>query len=166
MDTLLDRLSSGQIVAVISILSGAIVALAMIVSITKYQLQLLADDTALKREKQQADLALRGKLIERREATGEKVSVEELLALGVSDSEPDSLDAKLAKQFGFLYTAAEQIEPTLRQALATDPARKKMILDVMEELMAYEASHEAILAAVRPLCVAPRVKTPSPEPVA
>ena len=59
MDALLERLSSGQIVAVISIITGGIVALAMIVAISKYQFQSLADDSALQHEKQQADLALR-----------------------------------------------------------------------------------------------------------
>ena len=57
MDTLLERLSSGQIVAVVSILVGGIVAIVMIVSITKYQFQLLADETALSREKQNAEVA-------------------------------------------------------------------------------------------------------------
>ncbi|MCI0699972.1 MAG: hypothetical protein L0241_02680 [Planctomycetia bacterium] len=163
MEALLDRLSPGQIVAVISILAGAIVGLAMIVAITKYQMQLLADDTSLKREKQQADLTLRGKLIERREASGDKASVEELLALGIGDSEPDNLDAQLAKRFGLLGTAAHEIEQTLARAMATDPPRKKMILEVMDELLAYEAAPEAILAAVRPLCSAkPKEKTPEP----
>ncbi len=152
MEALLDRLSSGQIVAVISILSGAVVAISMIWAISKYQLQYLTEDTALRRERQKADLALREALVERRLAAGEKVSVEELLALGVSDPDGESIDAQLAKRFGALDTSADTIEQALRQAMATDPARKKLIVEVMDELLEWEAAPDAILAAVRPLC--------------
>ena len=89
MDALLDKLSSGQIIALVSILVGGVVALAMIVAISKYQFQALADETALKREKQQAEMSVRERLVERREADGERVSAAELLALGTSRGEPD-----------------------------------------------------------------------------
>ena len=150
MDTLLERLSPGQIVAVISILVGGIVALAMIVAITKYQFQLLADDTALKREKHQAELSLKQKMIERGAAGAS--SLDHLLATDMIPTPPIELDAELAKRFGYLTADAETIEDTLRQVLASDPARKKAIASVFDELYGSDASHEAILAAVRPLC--------------
>jgi hypothetical protein len=152
MDALLERLSSGQIVAVISIVVGGIVALAMIVAISKYQFQSLADDTALRQEKQQADLALRDKLIERREASGDKAGIEELLALGISPPATDKADTELAKRFGMLDASAGEIERTLMVALAVDAERKKMIVAVMDELLECGAESDAILAAVRPLC--------------
>jgi cell division protein FtsL len=166
MDALLERLSSGQIVAVISIVTGGIVALAMIVAIAKYQFQSLADDTALRHEKQQADLALRDRLLERREASGDKASVEELLALGMTAPAPDTVNTDLAKRFGMLDSSADEIERTLSRALAADPAQKKMILGVMDELLEYGADSSVILAAVRPLCATPVKAKPEPAAVA
>jgi hypothetical protein len=166
MDALIDKLSSGQIVAVISIVSGAAFALAMIVAVSKYQFQALADDTALKREKQQSDLALREKLIARREATGDKASVEQLLALGAAEPQPDDLDVRLATRFGMLDAEAAEIERTLNRAMAADAARKKMIVEVMEELIAYDAAPEVVLAAIRPLCGMTKGKPAAAEPVA
>ena len=64
MDALLERLSSGQIVAVISLITGGIVALAMLVSLTKYQFHSLAEDTTLRHEKHQPHLTLPDKLID------------------------------------------------------------------------------------------------------
>jgi hypothetical protein len=153
MDTLLERLSSGQIVAVISILSGSIVGLAMIVAITKYQFQSLADDTALRNEKQHADLSLRDKLIERREAAGEKISAGEILSLGAAPLvEGASVDTEMAKRFGLLDADSSEIEQALTRALTADAERKKMIVAVMDELYENGAESNAILAAVRPLC--------------
>jgi hypothetical protein len=152
MEALLDRLSSGQIVAVISILVGGIVAVSLIWAVTKYQLQALTEESALQRERQKADLALREHLVASRVGSGEKVPLEELLALGMSDPGPESIDAQLAKRFGVLDTDATTIEQTLRQAMASGPARKKLIIDVMDGLIASDASPEAVLAAVRPLC--------------
>jgi cell division protein FtsL len=164
VDTLLERLSPGQIVAVISILVGCIVALAMIVAITKYQFQLLADDTALKREKQQVELSLKQKMIERGAAGAS--SLDHLLATDMIPAPAVEVDAELAKLFGYLSADAETIEMTLRQALATAPERKRMIRDVVDELMGNEASPEAILAAVRPLCAPVRVAKESACPTA
>jgi hypothetical protein len=154
MDALLEKLNAGQIIALVSILVGGIVAVTMIVAITKYSFQALADETALKREKQQADMALRAKLIQAREASGDKASVAELLALGSSRPEPDELNAELAKRFGQLDADAGDIERALQRALATDAEHKRMIVAVMDDLLENGASYEAILAAVRPLCAA------------
>ena len=154
MDALLERLSSGQIVAVISIITGGIVALAMIIAISKYQFQSLADETALRQERQQADLALRERLIEKREASGERASIAELLSLGASVTSPqlEKLDAELAKRFGRLDASAGDIGRTLEMALATDATRKKSIMAMMDQLLFLGSDSEAILAAVRPLC--------------
>ena len=154
MDALLERLSPGQIVAVISIFVGGIVALAMVIAITRYQFQSLADETTLKQEKQQADLVLRDKLIERREAEGAKATIGELLALGTHSAENGTTDTELAKRFGMLDAGADEIEETLKLVLAADGERKKMIASVMEELLEAGAESDAILAAVRPLCTA------------
>jgi hypothetical protein len=163
MDALLERLSPGQIVAVISIVVGGVVALAMIIAITRYQFQSLADDTALRQEKQQADLALRAKLIERREATGDKATIGELLALGTATADNGKADVDLARRFGMLDASAEHIERTLSLALAVDPERKRMIVSVMDDLIESGAEAGTILAAVRPMCshsTPTRVKSP------
>jgi hypothetical protein len=154
MEALLDRLSSGQIVAVISIIAGAIVAITMICAISKYQIQYLTEDTALRRERQKADIALREMLVERRTAAGEKIDPEELHALAPSEPETgaENLDTELAKRFGALDASADAIEQALRRALATDPARKKVLIGVMDGLIENGAPASAILATVRPLC--------------
>ena len=153
MDTLLERLSSGQIVAVVSILVGGIVAVVMIVAITKYQFQLLSDETALNREKQQAELALKQRMIERG-AVGKPgtPSLEALLATDMMPMPAAELDAELAKRFGYLDADSGHIEETLRRALALSPERKRAVRDVIDELTSNDAPHGAILAAVSALC--------------
>lgn len=161
MEPLLERLSSGQIVAVISVVCGSVVALAMVVAIAKYQLQWLSDDTALRKEKQEAELVLKQKLVER------GAGLEELLApegglLGAGDEETVRLNAELAKRFGSLDIEGDArgsgLEEALTRAMAVDNARKASIIRVMDELLGIEAPHHSILAAVRPLC-APGAKS-------
>jgi hypothetical protein len=153
VETLLERLSSGQIVAVISILVGGIVALAMIFAITKYQFQALADETALNREKQQAQITLKQKMIERGANGATAASdLDSLLALDVPPETASVLDAELATRFGYLEADADRIERTLRRALAADPERKRAIRSVIDELVSNDAPHDAILAAVGALC--------------
>lgn len=155
MEALLDRLNSGQIVAVISILTGGIVAVSMIWAIAKYQLQALTEDTALRRERQKADLALREMLVERRTAAGEKLDPDELHALAPTEpAGAENLDAELAKRFGKLDATPETIGQALSRAMAASAANKKQIVVVMDELLEHEATPDAILAAVRPLCAA------------
>ncbi|HEV3439498.1 MAG TPA: hypothetical protein VG122_19190 [Gemmata sp.] len=153
MDTLLERLSSSQIVAVISIVVGGIVAVVMIFSLTKYQLQSLADDTTLKREKQQAELALRTKMLEHGKTSG--ASPDALLALDATPPDLDGQNAELAKRFGMLEISPDEIERTLARAMALDASRKQTIINVIDELLECEADHEPILAAVRGLCSSP-----------
>jgi hypothetical protein len=57
----------------------------MIIAIVKYQLQALADDTALKREHQQAELALRERILERCGTSEE--ALQKILALGLISRE-------------------------------------------------------------------------------
>lgn len=153
MDALLERLSPGQIVAVISILVGGVVALAMILAISKYQFQLLADDTALKREKQQAEAAMRQKMIERGAVgTSGTPSLDAILATDMMPTPTADLDAQLAKRFGYLDADSSRIEETLRRAMVLSPERKRALRDVIDELMENDAPHEAILAAARAMC--------------
>jgi len=159
MELLLERLSPGQIVAVISIVCGSVVALTMVVAIAKYQLQWLSDDTALRKEKQQAELALKEKLLERGVPVG-GASLDSLLApeagMFEADDETVRLNAELAKRFGSLDIEDDArgsgLEEALTRALAADNARKASIIKVMDELLGIEAPHNSILAAVRPLC--------------
>ncbi|MBN9122157.1 MAG: hypothetical protein J0I06_23960 [Planctomycetes bacterium] len=152
MEAIFERLSSGQIVAVLSILAGVIVAIAIILAISKYKLQSLAEDTALRRERQKADLALRELLVERRTAAGEKLDPDELLAIVASEPEADDVNAELAKRFGRLETDAAAIEDALLRVMAAGSVNKKLVLGVMDELLESGAQPEVILAAVRPLC--------------
>ncbi|MBA4064975.1 MAG: hypothetical protein C0501_14940 [Isosphaera sp.] len=155
MDYLLDRLAPSHIVAVISVVCGCTVALAMIVAITKYQFQSLADDTTLRREKQQAELELKQKLAARGVASP---SLDTLLKPdGPAVEEDDGtvlMNAELAKRFGALDLPADEIEDALRRAMAADATRKAAIIEIMDTLVD-EVKPAAILAAVRPLCGGP-----------
>jgi hypothetical protein len=152
MDGLIEKMSSAQILAAIAILVGGLVALTMILSITRYQLRSLEDDTALKREQQQGELALRNRLVEQGVVKDEK-SLDALLT--ATHPVPDELDTGLATRFGMLSLDAEEIESTLQLAMTADPTRKQAIISVMDELLEYAAEPEAILAAIRPLCPSP-----------
>jgi hypothetical protein len=161
MELLLERLSPGQIVAVISVVCGCVVGLAMIVAITKYQFQALADHTALKREKLQANIAYRKEVLER--GGTPPTSLDDLLtpddteeAAEEEEEEYDydeaQLDAELAKRFGMLDLSESDIEAALTRAMVVESDRKSAIIEVMDELLENGATHAAILAAVRPLC--------------
>jgi hypothetical protein len=153
VDYLFDRLAPSHIVAVISVVCGCVVALAMIFAISKYQFQALADDTALRREKQNAEMAVRQKV------AGSGADLNALLTPdgGPRDEETERLDAALAKRFGALGLDGAETEAALRRAMATDPARKATIVEVMDELSDPDnpIAPAAILAAVRPLCGGP-----------
>jgi hypothetical protein len=169
MTALLERLSAGELIEILSILVGGIVVLVFILSITKYQLQSLADETTLKREKQEAELTLRAKIVEQAAERG--ISFETLLAANDAEQIPnftppkspkaqDELDVELAKGIGMLEIATEDIEETLPRALVLDPDRKKAVVEVIEELVESGANHQSILATVRSLCVSasPKVR--------
>ena len=155
MDALLERLSPGQIVAVISVLCGSFAFVVLVFAITKYHFQALADETALRRERQQAEFALREKLLERGGAT--EANVDALLNL--EDAEEEEYEeeeydyaGELAKRFGRLTVPPEEMADVLRQAVASDAQRQQMIMEVMDQLFEDDASCEAVLAVVRPLC--------------
>jgi hypothetical protein len=163
MLSLLDRLSSGELIAFISIVSGGIVAIVFILSIVKYQLQALSDETSLKREKQDAELAMHSKLIEQAIASGVKpealLSSPELASRSLKPiASSDEYDANLAKSFGTLEIPAVDIEETLSQALQLDSNRKKAIVEVITDLIEEGTNHESIVAAVRGLCVSAPAK--------
>ena len=151
MDGVIEKMSSAQILAAIGILTGGVVFLAMIVTIYRYQVRALEDDTALRREQQQGELALRNRIVEKGGAAG--ASLDELLT--ATHPVTDELNTDLAKRFGMLSVEAEEIESTLQLAMSADPARKQAIVAVMDELLENDAESEAILAAVRPLCPSP-----------
>lgn len=150
MDGVLERMSSAQILAAIAILTGGVVLLAMIFTVYRYQVRALDDDTALRREQQQGELALRNRIVEK---GGSGANLDELLA--ATHPVTDELNTDLAKRFGMLSAGADEIESALQLAMTADPTRKKAIIDVIDELLGYDAESETILAAVRPLCPSP-----------
>ena len=150
MNALLERLSPEQLVILILVLIGGIVTVIAILATTKYQLQSLADETMLKREKQQAELSLRTKMIEHAKATGS--SLDALLALDETPPDINGLNAELAKRFGKLETSTDDIQQTLERAMAQESSRKQAIIDVIDDLFNSGADHGPILATVRGLC--------------
>lgn len=153
MEAVFEKLSPAQIVAVISVFSGCVVALAMVFAIAKYQLQSLADETALKRERQQAALALKEKVLERGEVPS-GLNLDLLLAPDRDETDPEEmrLNAELAKRFGSLDAPAGEVEEVLARAMTADPVRKRGVIAVLDELLESDAKPGVILAAVRPLC--------------
>lgn len=151
MDGVLDKMSAAQILGAIGILTVGGVVLAMIMTIYRYQVRALEDDTSLRREQQQGELALRNRIVEK----GGAATLDDLLS--ATTPVTDELNTTLATRFGRLDMNADEIGATLRLAMAADPTRKQAIIKVMDELFEYDSEPEAILAAVRPLC-------PSPSP--
>jgi hypothetical protein len=160
MDGILEKMSSAQVLATIAIVVGGVVAITMILSITRYQLRALEDDTALKREQQQGELALRTKALEKCAANG-VTNLDALLA--PVPAPPDELSTELATRFGMLDLDPGDIGEALNAAMTADPARKQAIIAVMDNLFDHGAGHASILAAVRPLCPAPERSPASVE---
>ncbi len=164
MDTLVDRLSPTQLVTVISIICGAILGLVLILAITKYQLQALTADTDLKRERQQAELGLKEKLVGNANTPDEGLAA--MLRLDViSPGESSNLNVKLAKAFGLMNVGNDLIEDTMGRALLLEDGQKRIVLEIIDDLFAEGAEHFSILAAVRPFCQPPVTRnaaTPSP----
>jgi hypothetical protein len=170
MDAFWERLSSDQIVAVIAIVVSGIVAITMILGIVKYQLHSLADDTALRRERQEAELLLRTKIIEHASKTG--ANLDEFLAKGLPLPDPEQrertsstdadVDAQLAKRFGMLELPSEEIECTLALTLALEPAQKRTVVDALDEMIDLGADPKPILATVRALCNSYKARAKEP----
>jgi hypothetical protein len=161
MNALIERLSQEQLLIAILALIGGVVAIVAIVSFTKWSLQMTANALTLDRERLQAELDMRSKIIDQAIASG--ANLDALLTAGVAGTIPtkpavnsEELDGQLAKGFGMLEIPSEEIEEATSQAIALDPGRKKSIVTVLNDLMAEGASHESILAAVRGLCVSPK----------
>ena len=152
MDVLIEKMSSAQLLAAIAILVGGLVALTMILSIYRYQVRSLEDDTALRREQMQGEQALRNRLVEQGVVKDEQ-SLDALLT--ATHPVADELDTTLATRFGMLNLDADEIGSTLQLAMTADPTRKQSIIDVMDQLVEYGSEPEAIIAAIRPLCPSP-----------
>lgn len=167
MDAFWDRLNSAQIIGVIAIVVGGIVAVTMILAIVRYQLQALADATALRRERMEAEAMLRTKIIEHASSTG--ASLDEFVAKGlalphpVEPEEAENPDAKLnaeiAIRFGMLEAPVDEIEQLLSRVLAIKSAQKRALAEVLEELVDSGADHKPILATIRALCNSYTVST-------
>jgi hypothetical protein len=153
MNALLDRLHADQIQAIVLGLIGGIVAIVLIIALTKYHLQLLVEEWALKREKQDAELAIKKSIIDRAAAGG--ASLEALLAaesnLSKASATSEDWDARIARSLGVLDISPREIEDSLARALALDVNRKKAIVEAIDKLVAEGAEHESILAVVRGL---------------
>lgn len=136
------------------IYGGALVAIVLILTTWNYYVRALADETALKRERQEAELALKRELIQKGLSTDELARRLELLRL----DEPRDTDAEanLVKNLALLPDLpGETIESTLNLIHGIGPARQQAILGVVEELIGQDAASPAVIAAVRSMCNAP-----------
>jgi len=113
MEGVLEKMSSAQILAAIAILVGGLVALAMILSITRYQMRSLEDETALRREQQNGELALRNRMLEHGVANG-NTNLDALLTPFSPPTGPaDELNSGLAMRFGMLVSTQTSERPGL-----------------------------------------------------
>lgn len=155
MQLLVERLNPDQLQAVIVALIIGIAVIAVTFAIVKYQLQLLADETSLRREKQEGELAIRSKIIEKIAAGASPESLlraEKAFYNAAAAADLDGQDTKLAKALGMLELPADQIEEMLTRTLALDSSRKQSVISTIQELTDEGAEHKSIVAAIRALC--------------
>jgi hypothetical protein len=156
---LLDKLTPEQLLGAISTLIGGIVLIVFIVAIWHFQVKYLADDTALKREKQQADLALKQEVWKRNLPPAELRMT--LGSLGL-DGPADDLDpeerAALVRNLVLCAegSPADAIEETVGLVHAADPATRKAVASAVAELAEAEEKGEHVLATIRAMCRGPR----------
>jgi len=173
MGTFLAHWAPTEILFLFGLCALVVSILALILAVYRYNVRALADQTALQRDRQQAEMALKRELIQRGLPAQELERYVDLLRL--ADQQPASptsfkpaspspsregagfsdegLRAQLAQSIASLEdVSAEEIEQTLALVMAVDRDRQTAVLNLIEELSANETNPEATLAAVRALC--------------
>jgi hypothetical protein len=152
---LLDKLSPEQLLGFSAVVLGTAVTIVFIVAIWHFQLKYLADETALKRERQQAELALKQELAKRNLPPGELRLV--LDSLGLDGAEGDLSDEERAALIRNLVCCAKgapaaAIEETAALVNTAGPTTRRAVAAALEELVEEEVHGEHVLATIRAMC--------------
>lgn len=174
MSEFFDKLTPPQLTAVICTVSGVAALVAMITAIWSYQVRALADETALARERQvadiamqkeqvQADIALKQELVRRNLPAAElKLALEAIEssspAYDAEDEDGDGGDAaaRVLKILGAVGddVDGEVVEETVALVAATNPAVLPTLADVLEECHGNDQGGETLFAVARAFCKA------------
>jgi hypothetical protein len=187
MPEVFDKLTPPQLTAVICTVAGVVALVVFIVSIWSYQVRALADQTALQRERQNADIAMQKEQVQadlamKQELVKRNLPPEELrLALEAIESvsaasgeeaeeEDDGADdtedaaARVLKQ---LTSCADEVdgktvEETVALVAAADPSTLQTLGDVLDDCIANGQSADTLYAVARALCKSAAKKPESP----
>jgi hypothetical protein len=161
--------SPAEVGLLVTILSGAVCLLALILAVLRYNLRALADATALKREYLNAEVALKRDLIQRGLPVEEMEKAIQLLKLeeppAAAANRPPStltggqLDAEIVEHLALLEGVSpdgiEQVISLVRVADRDGKEAARVLLENLQakkELEGIETQGEVVLAAVRSLC--------------
>jgi len=99
----LEQWSAAEVLILVGVCAASVTLVTLILTVYRYNLRALADETALRRERQQAEIALRRELVQK------NLPVQELVrCLGlvkVDEPADPQVEVSLAKALAGLYDA-------------------------------------------------------------
>lgn len=152
---ILERLSPSQLTALVATVVGSVVLIVFIAAVWHYQSRALADETALKRERQQAEFALRQEVLKRNLPPAELRTALDTLGLEGAGGDLDADDrAALIKNLVYCAEGAPPtaIEETVALVAAADPVTRRGVFLALTDLVEDESQGEHVLATIRALC--------------
>jgi hypothetical protein len=165
MDTFLQKWTPTEVLYLVGLCAVSLSVLALILAVYRYNARALADDMALKRERQQAELTLAKELVQRGLPAHDVAHYLELLSppkpnapavrwpQATSNLSDEQVRARLATSLASLEDVPPQeIEQTMALVMGADRDRQNAALSVVEELGGSGASTAVVLATVRSLC--------------
>jgi len=186
MSELFERLNPSQLTAVLCSFAGAVTLVVFILSVLHYQLRALSDQTALERERQNADIAmqkeqvmseiaLKQELVKRNLPPEELRLVLETLGAVSAAPEPEAAEeesaaggedqaARVLKQLAYYGDVdGDTIEETVALVAATDPSALGTLAEVLDDCIANDHSGDVAYSIARAYCQA-HPQAPAAEP--
>jgi hypothetical protein len=157
MPAFLENYSPGQMFALLATLGGAVCLLAMILTIYWYNMRVLAESTALQRERLNAEAGLKRELIQRGLPPHELEHTIKLLKL---DEPPPPAPGQIGDDHEAAFIKwvvqldkmpPEGVEEVIALLRAADEARKRNAVIVVAEFVAQGVEGPVALAALRSL---------------
>jgi hypothetical protein len=186
MPEVFDPFTTQQVPAIVAAGGATLVTLALILSVLYYQLRLLADHTALARERQQGEMNIKQELIRRNVPPEDLKKALGALQLGggdplaapppvpspspvpVSSVETDeALRARVVKDLVYMGDDVEPeiIEETVTLVAATDRATLLTLSPLLAEFANLAVDGDKVFATIAAMCKAARQRpAPAPEP--
>jgi hypothetical protein len=177
MSELFDKLTPPQLTAVFCTVAGVVALVVFIVSIWSYQVRALADSTALQRERQAADIALKQELVRRNLPAAElKLALEAVEStsrapvpeFGAESDDGEDQDAR-ARVLKTLAACGDGvanalIEETVTLVTAADGRKVQVLADVLDECVENGQSGQTTYVIARAFCKS-AAKEPACPPV-